>query len=851
MKMLGMNRKIILSILVMIVLICGLQGESDAYIDSIKPGPNDTSLIVTFTERIAGRINIGGATIVGILSCENSGTGTYLFEWREKTPQGNWQSVKKTYNYRWFSCSSTTRTESLTIEGLKPGTTYEVRYNSGAIHEGTTDFTTLLISTASELTEATLGNGTVTLTLNNDAFEQDISYEQDITTITDAVTVSGIEGVTLDTLSMQRISDTEIRFELDFDGTDFDTDGTLTFTIASGAIADYTGEDFTAEVPVTAIEELEVLVVDPDAPPIYWLDRGSDKIQRLNTGSSTVEDLVTQGLDYPDGIALDVAGGKMYWTDRGTEKIQRANLDGSNVEDLVTQGLKGPDSIVLDVASGKMYWTDWGTDKIQRANLDGSNVEDLVTQGLRDPYGMALDVASGKMYWIDNGTDKIQRANLNGSNIEDLVTQGLSTPIAMALDVAGGKMYWTDAGTDKIQRANFNGSNIEDLVTQGLRRPYGIALDVSGGKMYWVDWETDKIQRANLDGSTVEDIVTGLDTPYGIALGIPATQQPTPQPDLVIKAVRAEPATVAPGETFRLYATLKNQGTVASAATRVRYYRSTDNVISAEDTQLGSAKRDPLAPDATLRRYLTVTAPTTPGTYYYGVCVDSVSNESNTANNCSRAVTVTVTEPTVVAEDVNDDGIVDVNDLVLVAQQYGQTGTNAADVNGDGVVNIDDLILVAAEIEADATAAPSLHADALEGLTVADVKVWLSQARQRDMTDPSVRRGIQFLESLLASMVPKETALLANYPNPFNPETWIPYQLSKSANVTLHIYAANGRVVRTLSLGHQPAGIYQNRSRAAYWDGRNALGEPVASGLYFYTLIAGDFTATRRMLILK
>ena len=99
--------------------------------------------------------------------------------------------------------------------------------------------------------------------------------------------------------------------------------------------------------------------------------------------------------------------------------------------------------------------------------------------------------------------------------------------------------------------------------------------------------------------------------------------------------------------------------------------------------------------------------------------------------------------------------------------------------------------------------------------------------------------------------IPEETSLLPNYPNPFNPETWIPYQLSKPAEVTLHIYGVNGALIRTLSLGHQAAGIYQNRSRAAYWDGKNALGEPVASGLYFYTLTAGDFTATRKMLIRK
>ena len=105
--------------------------------------------------------------------------------------------------------------------------------------------------------------------------------------------------------------------------------------------------------------------------------------------------------------------------------------------------------------------------------------------------------------------------------------------------------------------------------------------------------------------------------------------------------------------------------------------------------------------------------------------------------------------------------------------------------------------------------------------------------------------------SVPLNVVPKETTLLANYPNPFNPETWIPYQLSEPAEVTVSIYSVNGSLVRRLDLGHQAAGKYQSRSRAVYWDGRNAFGERVASGLYFYTLRAGDFTATRKMLIRK
>ena len=101
------------------------------------------------------------------------------------------------------------------------------------------------------------------------------------------------------------------------------------------------------------------------------------------------------------------------------------------------------------------------------------------------------------------------------------------------------------------------------------------------------------------------------------------------------------------------------------------------------------------------------------------------------------------------------------------------------------------------------------------------------------------------------SVVPNKTALLANYPNPFNPETYIPYQLEAAADVTLRIYAVDGQIVRTLALGHRGAGIYMERERAAYWDGRNAVGESMASGVYFYTLTAGDFMATRKLLIRK
>ena len=207
-------------------------------------------------------------------------------------------------------------------------------------------------------------------------------------------------------------------------------------------------------------------------------------------------------------------------------------------------------------------------------------------------------------------------------------------------------------------------------------------------------------------------------------------------------------------------------------------------------------------------------------------------------------------EPAQLAGDLNADGVVNIQDLVLVASQFGQTGTHAADINEDGVVNIQDLVLVAGAFNTTASA-PAAHPQVIETLTAEEVQRWLRGAKQLEHIDLTTARGIVVLKDLLALLTPAETALLHNYPNPFNPETWIPYQLKTPTAVRIVIYDRRGVLVRELSLGYQAAGRYTSRARAAYWDGRNAIGEPVTSGLYFYTLTAGDFSATRRMVILK
>lgn len=148
--------------------------------------------------------------------------------------------------------------------------------------------------------------------------------------------------------------------------------------------------------------------------------------------------------------------------------------------------------------------------------------------------------------------------------------------------------------------------------------------------------------------------------------------------------------------------------------------------------------------------------------------------------------------------------------------------------------------------------APSLSSlDFKDTPTRAEVQAWLREAKQVNPKSPEFQRRILELEQLLVALMPQEAALLPNYPNPLNPETWMPYQLSEAADVAIRIYDITGTVVRSLDLGHQRPGFYHSRSEAAYWDGKNTLNERVASGIYFYHIQAGAFSATRRMLILK
>ena len=204
-------------------------------------------------------------------------------------------------------------------------------------------------------------------------------------------------------------------------------------------------------------------------------------------------------------------------------------------------------------------------------------------------------------------------------------------------------------------------------------------------------------------------------------------------------------------------------------------------------------------------------------------------------------ITATITGE---APDVNGDGVVDAED------------TEAADANKDGTVDTGDLLLIFEKFDRPVNlAAPRLSADwdwkLLERIDAEQLGVQLETLRAENDGSVKYQQAIAFLQSILTALQPNQTLLLANYPNPFNPETWIPYQLANGSNVSFTIYDARGAIVRRLDLGYRAEGYYRVRGRAAHWDGRNDLGESVASGIYFYQLNTDAISPLRKMLILK
>ena len=640
----------------------------------------------------------------------------------------------------------------------------------------------IIASTTAPLTETTLDESIVTLTLNGG------TYERSSSKIRNAVTVStGITGVTVRSFDIDRVSDTQVTVELTFDGTDFDTNSTITFTVAAGAIANYSGSAFTAQIPVTSGSES--LVASTTAPL-------TEATLDESVVTLTLSGRAYEGSSYTVGRAITISG-----------------IDGVTFKSYDVDRISDTEVTVELTFSG-----DFDTN----ATLTFTVSADAIEGYSGSAFTVQIPVTSGSESLVASTAAPLTEATLDGSvvtlTLSGRAYEGSSYTVGRAVTVSGidgitFKSYDVDriSDTKVTVELTFSGdfdTNATLTFTVGADAIEGYSgsafiaqIPVTGGTESIVASTTSPLNEPTLDESVVILTLSGRayeDSSYTVG--------------------RAITVSGIDGVTFRSY----------------DVDRISDTKVTVELTFNGNFQTNS-------RLTFTVTA-------------DAIEGYNGPALTAEISVTAGL------EADANNDGVVDIQDLVLVASNYGQTGTNSADINGDGVVNIDDLTTVAGALD-NAAAAPLAHRQVLEMFTAADVKLWLSHAQQLDLTDPTTLKGILFLEQLLAALLPRETALLPNYPNPFNPETWIPYRLAEDAFVTLTIYDSRGQVVRTLDLGHQIAGYYTDRTKAAYWDGKNEFGEQVASGIYFYHLSAGrsglsvphrsDYSATRKMLILK
>ena len=365
-------------------------------------------------------------------------------------------------------------------------------------------------------------------------------------------------------------------------------------------------------------------------------------------------------------------------------------------------------------------------------------------------------------------------------------------------------MYWVNTDDGTLHR--LIGDNVENLLPS-VRNATGLAVDIINSKVYWTEKTSDrtgKIRRANLDGSNPERVKDLTSAPLYIAVD------------------------TANGKLYLINAWNKIQR------------MNLDGTVFQPNLVTGLQAPKGLAVDAA------------GGKMYWSEQTGQRTGKMSRANLDGSEVEVIKTL-TSVPQGIALDAA---GNTVYITNTYGKIQR----MNLDGSHYQPNLITgltAPLNVAVDAVDGKvywmergSLRRADLNGENIVDVVTGLGTSAGLVLGTMPMDVGAPAAPAAVASLS-RKNALLANYPNPFNPETWIPYQLAKPAEVTVTLYAADGRLIRTLALGYQPAGMYQNKSRAAYWNGKNALGESVASGVYFYTLTAGDFTATRKMLIKK
>ena len=435
---------------------------------------------------------------------------------------------------------------------------------------------------------------------------------------------------------------------------------------------------------------------------------------------------------------------------------------------------------------------------------------------------VVVDPAGGKVYWItqtSETTGNIHSANLDGSGTA-VVKKITAAPIGLALDTANSKLYLIN-GWSKAQRMNIDGTGYETNLLMGLASPRHIAA--SGGNVYWTEG-SGTVRFMTAGGTSKSTLVSGAGTIGGLIADSSKVYW-TEQTGERSGRVRSANHNGTDVQTLFTIGAMVH-GIAIDSATGDLYWSNGWGKIQT-GAKTGGGFKD------------VATGFMTPGAIAIG------------GANTAAAVTTTPTTTTATGNyDVDDSGTVDNVDVFLVALAVG-TNTAKYDVNGDGTVDAKDISLVRDNRDAGAAGAPMVVGVKLTAEQVGRLQEQIDLLVATNDRSPAAMKTLVYLQQLIATARPEKTQLLANYPNPFNPETWIPYELAADTDVRITIYTAQGVVIRTLQLGQQSAGYYTDRERAAYWDGRNALGEQVASGIYFYQLETDEMSSMRKMVILK
>ena len=591
---------------------------------------------------------------------------------------------------------------------------------------------------------------------------------------------------------------------------------------AAAALAIYSGNDQSGSLNVPLAEPFIVEVIDADYNAIkdvrvrFQVAQGSGRfsLRTLRTDAEGLAETTFTPISAGRIIVVATVGG----VDASAEFIVSVEEAPETADPVISSTRIDPKVLVAVANRPPMLWVDSGA----IYGLVGADVQRFAPS-VENAVNIAVDASSGKVYWTEKtggSSGTINSANLDGTSATTLASI-LSVPMGIAVDATGNNLYWTNA-RGRIQRANLDGSGIQNVV-QDLSGPTDMV--VSNGFIYWTEGG-NSIRRVNVSGQKiVGDVAANLGTVGGLAVGggkVYWTEQ-TGASGGSVNGANLD------GTNLETLATLLSAPmgiSVDTAGSKLYWTNARGRVQRANLNGSGITN--------------VVEGLGSPG-------------EIVISNSISETLAgAPLTPPVSYAPyDVNKDGAVDNTDAGLVIDALG-TRNARYDVNGDGTANFLDVVLVFDNRDDNVAGAPTIVGNLkLSAAKIERIEEQIDLLIATNDRSPAAMRTLVYLQQLLATARPERTQLFANYPNPFNPETWIPYELATDTHVRITIYNTQGVVIRTLQFGHQSAGYYTGRDRAAYWDGRNALGEQVASGLYFYQLETDTVSSLRKMVILK